>query len=98
MDLADLAETKLPTCSLAGSRLREADLSSADLTDADLTNCDLFQASLHGATLTGADLTGAEVSGLNLLTLADFKGVRVTDEQVFRLLVAMGVDVRTRQR
>ena len=43
-------------------------------------------------------LTGAEVSGLNLLTLADFKGVRVTDERVFRLLVAMGVDVRTRQR
>ena len=98
MDLADLAETKLPTCSLAGSRLREADLSSADLTDADLTNCDLFQANLHGATLAGADLAGAEVSGLNLLTLADFKGVRVTDEQVFRLLDAMGADVRTRQR
>src|SRR5438046_2747945 len=75
MALADLAETKLPTCSLAGSRLREADLSSADLTDADLTNCDLFQTNLHGATLAGADLTGAEVSGLNLLTLADFKGV-----------------------
>ena len=67
-------------------------------TDADLTNCDLFQTNLHGATLAGADLTGAEVSGLNLLTLADFKGVRVTDEQVFRLLDAMGVDVRTRQR
>ncbi|XSC48278.1 hypothetical protein ACF1BQ_021885 [Bradyrhizobium sp. RDT10] len=48
--------------------------------------------------MTGADLTGAEVSGLNLLTLAGFKGVRVTDEQVFRLLDAMGVDVRTRQR
>ena len=98
MDLADLAETKLPTCSLAGSRLREADLSSADLTDADLTNCDLFQANLHGATLAGADLAGAEVSGLNLLTPVDFKGVRVTDEQVYQLLDAMGVDVRTRQR
>ena len=34
---------------------------------------------------------------LNLLTLADFKGVRVTDEQVSLLLDAMGVDVRTRQ-
>src|SRR5215216_5915550 len=98
MDLADPAESKLPGCSLSGSRLREADQSSTDLTDADLTNCDLFQANLSGATLTGADLTGAEVSGLNLLTLADFKGVRVTDEQVFRLLDAMGVDVRTRQR
>jgi fluoroquinolone resistance protein len=98
MDLADLAETKLPTCSLAGSRLREADLSSADLTGADLTNCDLFQVNFYGAILRGADLTGAEVSGLNLLTLADFKGVRVTDEQVFQVLDAMGVDVRTRQR
>jgi fluoroquinolone resistance protein len=98
MDLADLAETKLPSCSLAGSRLHEADLSSADLTGADLTNCDLFQANFYGAILRGADLTGAEISGLNLLTLADFKGVRVTDEQVFLLLDAMGVDVRTRQR
>ena len=55
-------------------------------------------ANFYGAILRGADLTGAEVSGLNLLTLADFKGVRVTDEQVFLLLDAMGVDVRTRQR
>ena len=98
MDFADLCESKLPGCSLAGSRLREADLSGADLTDADLTDCDLFQATLDGAKLNGADLTGAEVSGLNLTTLADFVGLRISDDQMFRLLDAMGVSVRVRQR
>jgi fluoroquinolone resistance protein len=98
MDLADLSEAKLPGCSLAGSRLREADLAGADLTDADLSNCDLFQAILDGAKLSGADLTGAEVSGLNLTTLADFAGVRIGDDQMFRLLDAMGVSVRVRER
>lgn len=98
MDLVELSEAKLPGCSLAGSRMREADLSSADLTDADLSNCDLFQAILDGAKLSGADLGGAEVSGLNLTTLADFAGLRIGDEQMFRLLDAMGVSVRVRER
>ena len=98
MDLVDLSEAKLPGCSLAGSRLREADLSGADLTDAELTDCDLFQAILDGAKLSGADLTGAEVSGLNLTTLADFAGLRISDDQMFRLLDAMGVSVRVRDR
>jgi fluoroquinolone resistance protein len=96
MDFVDLSESKLPGCSLAGSRLREADLSGADLTDADLRDCDLFQAILDGAKLSGADLSGAEVSGLNLTTLADFAGVRISDDQMFRLLDAMGVSVRVR--
>jgi fluoroquinolone resistance protein len=98
MDLVDLSESKLPGCSLAGSRLREADLSGADLTDADLSDCDLFQAIVDGAKLSGADLTGAEVSGLNLTTLAGFAGLRINDEQMFRLLDAMGVSVRVRER
>jgi fluoroquinolone resistance protein len=98
MDFADLCESKLPGCSLAGSRLRETDLSGADLTDADLTDCDLFQAILDGAKLSGADLTGAEVSGLCLTTLADFAGLRISDDQMFRLLDAIGVSVRVRQR
>jgi fluoroquinolone resistance protein len=98
MDFVDLSEAKLPGCSLAGSRLREADLSGADLTDAELMTCDLFQAILDGAKLSGADLTGAEVSGLNLTTLADFAALRVSDDQMFRLLDAMGVSVRVRDR
>jgi fluoroquinolone resistance protein len=98
MDFADLSESKLPGCSLAGSRLREADLSGADLTDADLTDCDLFQAILDGAKLGGADLIGAEVSGLNLTTLANFAGLKISDDQMFRLLDAMGVSVRVRER
>jgi fluoroquinolone resistance protein len=98
MDFADLSEARLPACSLAGSRLREADLSGADLTDADFSDCDLFQAILDGAKLSGADLTGAEVSGLNLTTLADFAGLKVSDDQMFRLLDAMGISVRVRER
>jgi fluoroquinolone resistance protein len=98
MDFADLSESKLPACSLAGSRLREADLSGADLTDADLRDCDLFQAVLDGAKLGGVDLTGAEVSGLNLATLGDFAGLKIGDDQMFRLLDAMGVSVRVRER
>jgi fluoroquinolone resistance protein len=98
MDVADLSEAKLPGCSLASSRLCEADLSGADLTDADLSNCDLFQAIFDGARLSGADLTGAEVSGLNLTALADFAGLRIGDDQMFRLLDAMGVSVRVREQ
>ncbi len=48
--------------------------------------------------LSGADLRGAEVSGLNLTVLADFAGLRIGDEQMFRLFDAMGVSVRVRQR
>ena len=43
-------------------------------------------------------LTGAEVSGLNLTTLAEFAGLRISDDQMFRLLDAMGVSVRVRDR
>ena len=98
LDIADLSGVKLPGCSLAGCRLREADLSNADLTDADLSDSDLFQAILDGAKLGGADLSGAEVSGVNLTSLAEFAGVKISDDQMFRLLDAMGVNVRVRER
>jgi fluoroquinolone resistance protein len=98
MDFVNLSESKLPGCSLAGSRLREADLSGADLTDAELTDCDLFQCILDGAKLAGADLTDAEVSGLNLTMLAGFAGLKINDDQMYRLLDAMGVRVRVRER
>jgi fluoroquinolone resistance protein len=98
LDIADLSGVKLPGCSLASCRLREADLSNADLTDADLTDSDLFQAILDGARLTGADLRGAEVSGVNLMSLGDFAGVKISDDQMFRLLEAMAVEVRIRER
>ena len=53
---------------------------------------------VDGAKLAGADLGGAEVSGLNLTTLADFAGLKVSDDQMFALLDAMGVTVRARSR
>jgi fluoroquinolone resistance protein len=98
MDFVNLSEAKLPGCSFAGSWLREADLSGADLTDAELVDCDLFQCILDGAKLAGADLTGAEVSGVNLTTLAGFAGLKISDDQMYRLLEAMGVRVRVRER
>jgi fluoroquinolone resistance protein len=98
LDVADLSGVKLPGCSLNGCRLREADLSNADLTDADLTGSDLFQAILDGAKMAGVDLRGAEVSGVNLTRAADFVGVKVSDDQMFRLLEAMGVEVRVPEK
>ena len=93
MELACLAELRLPTCDLSGSRLREANFERTDLSDADLRDCDLFQTGLDGAKLDRADLTGAELSGVNLLRLAGFAGMRITAKQQFALLSAMGIDV-----
>lgn len=92
-ELAELAEARLSGCDLTGSRLREADLTATDLTDATLRDCDLFQAALAKARLAGADLRGAEISGLNLMELASFAGLKITQGQQHGLLTALGVDV-----
>jgi fluoroquinolone resistance protein len=93
LELADLAQARMPGCVLARSRLREADLTQADLEGADLTGADLFQAIVDEARLAGADLRGAEVSGLDLRRLASYDGLKVTADQQYRLLEAMGIDV-----
>ena len=93
LGLADLSGARLPGCDLNRSLFREADLSGADLEGADLRHADLFQAALDGARLAGADLRGAEISGLNLLTLATREGMKITADQQYALLSAMGVDV-----
>ena len=85
---------RLAGARLARSRLREADLSDADLEGADLTGADLFQAIVDGAKLAGADLRGAEVSGLDLRRLATYRDLKITADQQFRLLDAMGIDVQ----
>lgn len=91
--LADLTELKAPGCELAGSIFREADLSGADLEGADLRDTDLFGALLAEARLAGADLRGAEVSGLDLLALATRAGLKITLDQQYPLLTALGIDV-----
>ena len=91
--LADLAEVRLPGCDLAGSRFRDADLSGVDLEGADLRDSDLFGAILTEAKLAGADLRGAEISGLDLLALSSRTGLKVTLDQQYALLTALGVDV-----
>jgi hypothetical protein len=48
---------------------------------------------LTDAKLAGADLRGAEVSGLNVLTLATREGLKITADQQYRLLTAIGIDV-----
>jgi fluoroquinolone resistance protein len=93
LELAELAEVRLPGCDLSDSNLREADLTAADLEGANLRNCDFFGAILADAKLASADLRGAEVSGLNLLALASREGLKVTADQQYRLLSALGVDV-----
>jgi fluoroquinolone resistance protein len=51
------------------------------------------QAVIDGAGLAGADLRRAEVSGLDLRRFASYHDVKITADQQFRLLDAMGVDV-----
>jgi fluoroquinolone resistance protein len=93
LELADLSGAKLAGCALVRCDLREADFGGADLEGADLTGSNLFQAALTGARLAGADLRGAEVSGLDLAVLASREGMKITADQQFRLLTALGVDV-----
>jgi fluoroquinolone resistance protein len=93
LELAEMADIRLPGCDLSHCNLREADLSGADLEGADLRESDLFGTLLAAAKLAGADLRGAEVSGLDLLALASRAGLKVTADQQYRLLTALGVDV-----
>ena len=84
---------RLPACDLSRSRFRETDLSRADLEGAQMTGADLFQAIVDETRLAGADLRGAEVSGLNLAELATLDGMKISVDQQYRLLTAMGLDV-----
>lgn len=93
-DLADLSGARLPGCDLTRSRFREADLSAADLEGANLTGADLFQAIVDGLKLAGADLRTAEISGLDLRRLATYAAAKITPDQQYALLDAIGVDVR----
>jgi len=63
----------IPRHSMAGWRLRYADLRGADLRDADLRGADLRDADLRGADLRDADLRGAELGD------ADFRGADLRD-------------------
>ncbi len=91
--LAELGELGLSGCDLSGSRFREADLSGTNLEEADLKGCDLFGAILAGVKLAGADLRGAEISGLDLTALASREGLKITANQQYPLLAALGIDV-----
>jgi len=94
LELADLSDLSVPACHFARSRLREADLSGTDFEGADLTGADLFQAVIDGAKFTKADLRGAEISGLDLRRLAGYRDMKITVDQQFALLDALGLDVR----
>ena len=91
--LADLSDITLPGCDLARSLFREADLSGANLEGADLRDTDLFGAITSGAKLAGADLRGAEISGLDLTALASRDSLKITADQQYALLSALGLDV-----
>ncbi len=91
--LADLSEIALPGCDLPGSRFREADLTAANFEEADLHDADLFGALTAEAKLAGADLRGAEISGLDITALASRDGLKITPDQQYALLTALGIDV-----
>ncbi len=93
LELADLAELRLPGGDFSKCSLREADLRDADLEGADLRGADLFQALTTGLKLARADLRGAELSGLDLTKLGSLDAMKVSADQQYVLLSAMGVDV-----
>lgn len=93
LELADLAELRLPEGDFNRCSFREADLRDADFEGCDLREADLFQAMTSGLKLARADLRGAEVSGLDLAALGSHAGLKINGDQQYRLLTAMGVDV-----
>ena len=93
LDLADLSDANLGECDFSRSRLREADLSGSNLEEAILRETDLFQAIIDNARMSGADLRGAEVSGFDLRRLASYHDMKITADQQYRLLDALGLDV-----
>jgi fluoroquinolone resistance protein len=50
--------------------------------------CELLRAKL-----AGADVRGAKISGLNLLSLGTMQGLKVSQEQQWLLLAALGIEV-----
>jgi len=82
-------------CGFAFSDLQAVRFLRCDLSFAAFERSDLFSIDmeLDGAKLDRADLSGAEVSGLNLLRLASFSRLRITADQQYALLSALGVDV-----
>ena len=93
LDLADLSDANLGECDFSRTRLREADLSGSNLEEANLRDADLFQAIIDNARMAGADLRGAEVSGFDLRRLASYHDLKITADQQYRLLDALGIDV-----
>ena len=93
LELADLSGASLGECDFSRSRLRETDISGCNLEGATLCDADLFRAIIDNARMTGADLRGAEVSGFDLRRLASYHDLKITAEQQYRLLDALGIDV-----
>jgi len=54
---------------------------------------DFFQADFMGANVGGAHLRGAELSGSDLMLLANFTDIRITQSQQHNLLLGIGIDV-----
>jgi fluoroquinolone resistance protein len=92
-DVTNLAAIRLPQCDLSGSSFREADLTDADLSGANLQECDLQECDLMRANLADADLRRARIAGLNILSLSNVKGLKVSGEQQWLLLAGIGIEV-----
>jgi fluoroquinolone resistance protein len=92
-ELAQMAGIRLPECDLSGSIFREADLTDADLTGANFRDCDLEKCELLRAKLADADIRGGKIAGLNLLGLGSMQGLKVSQQQQWLLLAALGIEV-----
>ena len=93
LDVTNLTAIRLPQCDLSGSSFREADLTDADLSGANLQECDLQECELLRANLATADLRRAKIAGLNVLSLRSVQGLKVSADQQWLLLAAIGIEV-----
>lgn len=82
-DFSELADARMNSCELTGCRFREADLGGVDFTDATLCDSDFNQ----------AILIRADVTGLNLLALASFTRMKITQSQADSLIAALRIDL-----
>ena len=88
-----MPDADLTRATLAGTRLREADLTGLRAAGATLRGLDLSAAELTGAHLGGADLRGSDLSALDLRD-AQLTGAVIDVAQAVVLVTSIGLDVR----
>jgi uncharacterized protein YjbI with pentapeptide repeats len=90
---ADMSGLSLQGCELLSCKFSETALFGADLSDAVMIGSMVDRAEWDRAKLSRADLRGAAISGLNLVVLADYAGLTISESQQESILAQLGIKV-----